>query len=473
MLAAVGLAGCRSASPAGGVGAAPGPPAAVETKSVDEHPDHATNLAEWVEAHQKNETLDNHWPEFVDVTTRIRGAWEMFLATDPTLSAYLAANPDENWPVTRPRTIIRDPKYAEFEPALRGFFEGLARSGLLEQMDNLCAPARFVALRATEPLMSMPTPELGATRIVAELCEARIRFMLSDGKPDQAARSLAHGLAIVRASQGRGTLMGYLLSSAQVNIETEMGVDLMQGRVDAAAAGSMLAVLTDSPPVDLRVAIGGERFIALDTIDRFFEQVKAEAAHTDSQRKLVDEGLHLMASRAEQTALANRFFDGCQVLLSADAGESARGRAEVDAVNAVAEGEHTLKMYKPVSMLLLNIDHLEKTMKTQAVRHEGLRAMLALEVFRGRAGHYPESLEELAPGDLAVLPVDPFARGGGLKYRRTLAEGGTAETGYMLYSVGADGEDNGGKEHATTAGNAFGPPRVSRGYDYLINKRRW
>jgi hypothetical protein len=65
-----------------------------------------------------------------------------------------------------------------------------------------------------------------------------------------------------------------------------------------------------------------------------------------------------------------------------------------------------------------------------------LRLAAALAVFRAEHGAYPEKLDELVPGVLQELPVDlytakPFV------YQRM-------NGGYLLYSLGANGDDDGG-----------------------------
>lgn len=62
----------------------------------------------------------------------------------------------------------------------------------------------------------------------------------------------------------------------------------------------------------------------------------------------------------------------------------------------------------------------------------------ALQSYKSEYGTYPKDLSALIPEHLPVLPEDPFATEGTFKYRRS----GNA---YRLYSVGPDGEDNGGK----------------------------
>jgi type II secretory pathway pseudopilin PulG len=62
----------------------------------------------------------------------------------------------------------------------------------------------------------------------------------------------------------------------------------------------------------------------------------------------------------------------------------------------------------------------------------------AIERFRLEAKRLPQSLGELAPRFLPAVPTDPFD-GQPLRYRR-LAKG------YLIYSVGQDGQDDGGRE---------------------------
>jgi len=67
-----------------------------------------------------------------------------------------------------------------------------------------------------------------------------------------------------------------------------------------------------------------------------------------------------------------------------------------------------------------------------------LLLMLALHAFQLEHGRYPAGLKELAPVYLKRLPDDPFAAQGTFKYR---LDGKS----YVLYSIGPDGQDDGGK----------------------------
>ena len=66
------------------------------------------------------------------------------------------------------------------------------------------------------------------------------------------------------------------------------------------------------------------------------------------------------------------------------------------------------------------------------------QAALAVERFRLAHGRLPENLNELVPQFFSAVPIDPFD-GAPLRYHR-LAKG------YVIYSVGRDGHDDGGRE---------------------------
>ncbi len=67
---------------------------------------------------------------------------------------------------------------------------------------------------------------------------------------------------------------------------------------------------------------------------------------------------------------------------------------------------------------------------------------LGLRAHRLEHGKYPPTLQALVPGYLSALPADPFAMSGTFKYR-------LKADNYVLYSIGPDGKDDGGKPGVT------------------------
>jgi hypothetical protein len=74
-----------------------------------------------------------------------------------------------------------------------------------------------------------------------------------------------------------------------------------------------------------------------------------------------------------------------------------------------------------------------------------LYVAFALAAYRADHGHYPAKLDELAPEYLPVIPGDIFS-GKALIYR-------PAEVGYLLYSVGENGKDDGGRGYDDPPGD--------------------
>jgi hypothetical protein len=76
------------------------------------------------------------------------------------------------------------------------------------------------------------------------------------------------------------------------------------------------------------------------------------------------------------------------------------------------------------------VDRLEQT-------EANLQVAFALALYRTDTGRYPQALADLAPKYLPAIPADRFS-GGGLIYD-------PYPEGYLLYSVGANGQDDGGQ----------------------------
>ncbi len=70
---------------------------------------------------------------------------------------------------------------------------------------------------------------------------------------------------------------------------------------------------------------------------------------------------------------------------------------------------------------------------------------LALHAYHSQYGRYPQTLKQLVPAYLPSLPQDEFAAEGTYHYRLT-------GKSFLLYSVGPDGKDDGGKPIETVDG---------------------
>jgi len=91
----------------------------------------------------------------------------------------------------------------------------------------------------------------------------------------------------------------------------------------------------------------------------------------------------------------------------------------------------------PVTLFFVGYPKLEDWFSRGHAALRCLAAAVAAERYRRLHGEWPQSLVQLTPDLLAAVPDDPFT-GGPLLYRRL-------PDGVVIYSVGQDGEDNGGK----------------------------
>lgn len=92
--------------------------------------------------------------------------------------------------------------------------------------------------------------------------------------------------------------------------------------------------------------------------------------------------------------------------------------------------------FRLIRTLLPAIGAARNTAERNKAMIEAAQVGIALEQFRRAHGGYPTSLDELVPQFLDELPVDRIT-GGPLRYR-------IGDNGPVLYSVGADGDDDGG-----------------------------
>jgi hypothetical protein len=101
-----------------------------------------------------------------------------------------------------------------------------------------------------------------------------------------------------------------------------------------------------------------------------------------------------------------------------------------------------LESYSNIHIFLHALISVRSRIVTIEIRSiAGLRAArtgLAVERYRLAAGKLPRSLTELVPAYLESVPKDPFD-GNELRYKRL-------ETGFVVYSIGEDLSDDGGKE---------------------------
>jgi len=170
----------------------------------------------------------------------------------------------------------------------------------------------------------------------------------------------------------------------------------------------------------------------------------------------------LVPGWCEQDALFYYTFLGRQVRISTlppreRLAESRKLQPEVEAAFSASPWRHPLSAMLVPAMTMAT----EEEVKSQA-RMSIVRAALAVEEWRLAHGRWPDSLDDLVPGLLDAVPEDPFSEAT-LRYART-------ESGVVVYSVGPDGQDDGGltrEEAESRAAGGQAPPTFDETFHLL------
>ena len=96
-----------------------------------------------------------------------------------------------------------------------------------------------------------------------------------------------------------------------------------------------------------------------------------------------------------------------------------------------------------ISLLMPAVIKIQQASDRSEQIQRNLHVAFALACYRRELGRYPEKLDALAPGYLERVPQDIFS-GAALIYRRS-------EKGYLLYSVGVNERDDGGRTFSDAA----------------------
>ncbi len=379
-----------------------------------------------------------------------------------------------------------DPQRLRFELAMLQQVEG---SGVLERLDAMAAAPRAVreSINVDGPgIVFTLLPELSPARSLAKMSAARMRVALERGDTAQFLRSAEHGLALGRVLAHDPFYVSRLVGLAVSNLMlSEIGHTLIEHNLDEATCRRLAEMLDRRVLPPMSLALEAERLCQLDTIQRLYsDDGKGDGILLMS--KSVEMGSMLgggppiggghpifnvaglfLPGRAETTRLLDEYFDAAIEQSGLSGPEQQAHPVDLDAFpDNLPRGHFFLRMLLPALSRGASAD-----LKSRAQR-QAVRIMLALEAYEARHGSPPETLAELAPEFLPSVPLDPVSGQPFVLVGRAAAEGDPRR--WLLYSVGTDGEDNGGAETADPddAMDALEFEEAARGLDYVFNRLR-
>lgn len=231
--------------------------------------------------------------------------------------------------------------------------------------------------------------------------------------------------------------------------------------LDDLSLSSIAHALAAWPNEGKPISFQGERLFWHDTAQRIYtddgrgnghitaqgmKAMHAIAVMTDASGKVIprepriDSLVALVAAdRKTITEKFDQMFDQIETLAATPLWERASMNPR-SSIDLQVEKMHSNLLfnarYEPLTILMPALESATLQSEHALQRRDATLTAIALELHRRRTGSLPATLNELVPALMPSLPVDR-TDGKPLKYRRT-----DTAPGYVLYSVGADLEDD-------------------------------
>lgn len=262
------------------------------------------------------------------------------------------------------------------------------------------------------------------TTLVAEWAREQARNVVHDVLAEHASiwsdsqlRDLAHKLAASRTDWARG-------------IEGER----------IAFYDSMQRTYTDDGSGDGRIAL------QVTPDQNLFQMLDAVTEGKSAPSIFENSGVAMMtlpaanmfvASRKEMVDLFDKITNDVQANIDQPYWKRSENPRWDDELKALTNGPLARFRYLFINLLVPAYDAIQNRVMLTDGERDGVFLGLALELYHRQHKKWPESLAELSPQFLPQLPVDPVT-GKALQYK-------IVNDRPMVYSVGADGDDDDGK----------------------------
>lgn len=267
----------------------------------------------------------------------------------------------------------------------------------------------------------------------AQLLHIAAVFKAEAGDVRGAVDSTVLGVTYAPLMAREGSLIAFLVSMASTNLPLQFLGNMVRGRDVPEADLVRLMALQDPGPwrERLAAAVRGERILFVEAgggvIGGSYDLIEGHSWLKEFGFWLI----RPLVKRDIRKALPDYAFCEAQAALP-----YYRAR---EALKASEPGIGRRPWYAFLSKAFLS-GNLEaaymKVAKIEAIMLAN-RAGLACRLHKNRTGDYPQTLDELVPGLLNEVPIDPFT-GNPLVYRR---EG----EGFIVYSLGSNQKDDGGR----------------------------
>ena len=375
----------------------------------------------------------NNWPIYDRIRTTTIAVHERVLG-------YTIRQPNSSfkWP------DIFDPVVDKPDPAqAQSLIDAMEAAGVFADLDRLVDNPRAVRPPMEGSDVSDGIPDLSIARHLTRVNSFRFRADLAAGRHDAAMVHLRRNLALSQVMKAQASQLEALVGIAiTARVLSDMRDAVLGAPADAPFSEPVLAqfqsIAESTRPPDLRVALEGERLMALGALYKAL-----------GTQRIV------MANRGANMKHLNQIYDQIIPLSSLSTQERrTRARAVEDSPAANSRLHPSTTLLIPAfSRFFYSHDQIQ-------LDRASTIAFLAIERYRALNNQPPATLADLGPL-LPAVPSDPFSASG-LIYRPDA----TTPRGYVLYSTGLDGADNNRTLAPKTNFDALQP--AGKGTDFTV-----
>ncbi|MDX9911896.1 MAG: hypothetical protein RBS39_08700 [Phycisphaerales bacterium] len=282
---------------------------------------------------------------------------------------------------------------------------------------------------------------IGRSRQTVAASTAQIRLAAANKRSEEIPEHVRRCLLLARAMSSRGLMIDCLLvTSQEMRLNQELRTLVVEILLDEVTLRGVINAIDQTPPViPFEMVLESERDFCMATFVEFAKE-NGWKARPKKEAKFIDEvfatSIELARNPRRGRAASESMMQFAMRGLAGTKNQRQARESLVGSVNQVLDMDRTIRFDRAAT-----------------------RAMLLIALHRAQTGEWPQTIEGLA------IPEDPIANRP-FVYRRTP----DAEAPFILYSVGSDGIDNGGKEKR---GDAWDMPTPDdEGFDFVVSKAR-
>lgn len=373
------------------------------------------------------------------------------------------------WAAAGQRPDVPAELAAEARRAIRQF----RTSVIADQLDVLAIRTCFVPpIETADPLLAVSLPHLGEARDAARLNAARMLIADLDGDEREFVRAAVHNFGLSRAVASEAILVSQYVSVAIDAITFQKMIECeLRGTMKPAVCREMLGVLDTYPGPDWSRSIRGEGLNSLDSLHWIYTKGSISALDLSISKAEAAASRLLWASRESMLETADGYYEAASKVFDDDLAVATEARKTVAELDAKVQETVFRAKFRPLALMMPAMEQSIRVESQIRGLRGAVRIMLAAELFKADRGEYPLEAEELVPGYLPSLPTDWFTIDRApLRYVRVDPVKDRLGRSFLVYSVGLDGEDHGGKEDARSNYAATQSPSY-KGLDLVYNWR--